>query len=373
LTGRHPIRYGLAYSVVRPWSHYGLSPAERTIADVFRDAGYQTAITGKWHLGHTHVKLLPRARGFDHFYGHVNGAIDYFTHTRGDAIDWQRNGITIREPGYTTDLIAAEASRWIRARDRSRPFFLYVPWNAPHAPLQAPDDLLRKYRSVADKRRRTYCAMVNAMDRGIGEVVSTLEAENLMGDTLILFLSDNGGPRGGGADNGVLRAGKATVYEGGIRVPAFIHWRGHVTPGVTDQLATVLDVLPTLAAAAGVPLRARQALDGSDLWPQLSSGGTAAREELFFAVQGDTGPKQHALRRGDWKLVRIAGSESLYNIGADPEEKYDLAVRAPERVADLRARMDKWIALHPPAEIITSQHPHPGWVPPSDWSQAAVK
>jgi arylsulfatase A-like enzyme len=146
-----------------------------------------------------------------------------------------------------------------------------------------------------------------------------------------------------------------------------------VKPGVTDQLATVLDVLPTLAAAAGVPLRARQAPDGLDLWPQLSAEGNAPREELFFAVQGDTGPKQHALRRGDWKLVRIAGSESLYNIGADPEEKNDLAVREPERVADLRARMDKWIALHPPAEIITSQHPHPGWVPPSDWSQAAVK
>lgn len=373
LTGRHPIRYGLAYSVVRPWSHYGLSPAEKTIANVFKDAGYQTAITGKWHLGHTHVKLLPRSRGFDHFYGHVNGSIDYFTHMRGDAMDWQRNGETVRESGYSTDLLAAEASRWIRRRDNSRPFFLAVPWNAPHAPLQAPDDLLAKYASIKDKRRRTYAAMVDAMDHGIGDVLRTLDQEKIVENTLILFLSDNGGARGAGANNGRLRAGKATVFEGGIRVPGLVHWQGHIKPGATDQVATVLDVLPTLAAAAGVRFSTPQPLDGENLWPQLSSGTIRDRGELFFAVQGDTGPKQHALRLGDWKLVRVGETESLYNVAADPEERNDLLGQQAERVRDLRARMDKWIALHPPCEIITSQNPHPGWVPPSDWSQAAVK
>ena len=373
MTGRHPIRYGLAYSVVRPWSHYGLSPAEKTIADVFREAGYQTAITGKWHLGHTHVRLLPRSRGFDHFYGHVNGAIDYFAHNRGEAIDWQRNGETLKEKGYTTDLLAAEASRWIRARDRSRPFFLYVPWNAPHTPLQAPDDLLNKYSFIKETRSRTYAAMVDAMDRGIGQVISTLEQEQVVSDTLIVFLSDNGGPRGAGADNGSLRAGKATVFEGGLRVPAAMYWRGQIKPGITDQVATILDLLPTLASAAGVRVNTSQPLDGIDLWPQLSAGKVIERGELFFAVQGDTGPKQHALRLGPWKLVRIGATEHLFDVVNDPDEKNDVAAANSERVNYLRARMDKWIALHPPSEIITSQHPHPGWVPPSDWAQAAVR
>lgn len=373
MTGRHPIRFGLAYSVVRPWSHYGLSPSEQTIANVFHDAGYQTAITGKWHLGHTHVKLLPRSRGFDHFYGHVNGAIDYFSHQRGESMDWQRNGETLRETGYSTDLLATEASRWIRARDRSRPFFLYVPWNAPHSPLQAPDDLLKKYAHITDPRRRSYAAMVDAMDRGIGQVVGTLEQEKIGGDTMILFLSDNGGPRNQGADNGSLRAGKATVFEGGLRVPAVLHWPGRIKPGSTEQVATVLDVLPTLAGAAGVSYKAPQPLDGMNLWPSLTAGKIEERGELFFAVQGDTGPKQHALRLGEWKLVNIGGKELLFHIAADPEEKNDLAAQQPERVGDLRARMNKWIALHPPSEIITSQHAHPGWVPPTDWAQAAVK
>lgn len=379
MTGRHPIRFGLAYSVVRPWSHYGMSTTETTIANVFKDAGYQTAITGKWHLGHTHVKLLPQSRGFDHFYGHVNGAIDYFTHMRGGAMDWQRNGETLKQSGYSTDLIAAEASRWIRARDRSRPFFLYVPWNAPHTPLQAPDDLLKRYETVGDKRRRIYAAMVDAMDRGIGHIVQTLEQEKIYGDTLIVFLSDNGGPRRGGADNGTLRAGKATVFEGGIRVPALLHWRGRLKPGATDQVATVLDLLPTLAAAAGIPVNTSSPLDGMSFWPQLSSGSVEPRGELFFAVQGDTGPKQHALRLDEWKLVRIepAGDrpavEHLFNLAADSGERNDLVSQESPRVIDLRNRMTRWIALHPPSEIITSQHAHPGWVQPSDWSKAAVK
>jgi arylsulfatase A-like enzyme len=379
LTGRNPVRYALVYSVVRPWSHYGLSPEEKTIADVFHAAGYQTAITGKWHLGHTHARLLPNARGFDHFYGHLNGAIDYFEHTRGDAPDWQRNGETVKEKGYSTDLVAAEASRWIQKRDRSKPFFLYVPWNAPHGPLQAPDDLIQKYASIREPKRRTYAAMVTAMDRGIGSVVQTLEQEKILDDTIVVFLSDNGGPRGAGADNGDLRAGKANVFEGGVRVPALIHWPKALKPGASEQVATVLDLLPTLAAAAGVPVSGTKPLDGMNLWPLLEAGKTEPRQELFFAVQAETGPKQHALRSGDWKYIRIDASdkgpeqEFLFNVVEDPTEKNDRSKEQPEKVKDLKQRMAKWIALHPPSEIIVSQHPHPGWVPPSDWSKAYVK
>jgi arylsulfatase A-like enzyme len=160
LTGRNPARFGLGYTVVRPWSTYGLPPSETAVADVFHAAGYQTAVTGKWHLGHANVAHLPRSRDFDHFYGHLNGAIDYFTHDRDGGIDWQRNGTALREQGYSTDLVAAEADRWIAARDKNKPFFLYMPWNAPHSPLQAPADLLEKYSAIKDKKRQTYLAMV---------------------------------------------------------------------------------------------------------------------------------------------------------------------------------------------------------------------
>jgi arylsulfatase A-like enzyme len=239
--------------------------------------------------------------------------------------------------------------------------------------LQAPDDLLKKYLSIKDEKRQKYAAMVDAMDRGIGRVLSTLEQEKIAGDTIILFLSDNGGPRGLGATNGPLRAGKATVFEGGLRVPACIHWPGRIASGVSEQIMTILDVLPTLAAAAGVPVSAPRPLDGMNLWPELSTASTRERGELFFAVQAEAGPKQHALRLGEWKLVRIGNDEFLFNVVSDPEEKNDLAAQQRDRVKDLGARMDKWIALHPPSEIITSANPHPGWVEPSDWSQAAVK
>ncbi|MCL4401558.1 MAG: arylsulfatase, partial [Acidobacteria bacterium] len=274
MTGRNPVRFGLGYTVVRPWSTYGLPPAETTMADVFRAAGYQTAAVGKWHLGHANVRHLPRSRGFDHFYGHLNGAIDYFTHERDGGIDWQRDGVSLREEGYSTDLLAAAASRWIAARDKRRPFFLYVPWNAPHVPLQAPAALQAKYGSVKEPKRRTYLAMVDALDRGVGTVMGRLEQEGLASDTLVLFLSDNGGARPAGADNGPLRSGKSNVFEGGIRVPGLAWYPGKLKPGACSQTMTVYDMLPTLATACGIPCATRQPLDGIDCWPAISRGAS---------------------------------------------------------------------------------------------------
>jgi arylsulfatase A-like enzyme len=379
MTGRNPVRLGLGYTVVRPWSTYGLPPSETTMADVFRAAGYQTAAIGKWHLGHANVAHLPRSRGFDHFYGHLNGAIDYFKHDRDGGIDWQRNGVSVRETGYSTDLLAAEAGRWIAGRDKSRPFFLYLPWNAPHAPLQAPPDLVSKYASVKDPKRRTYLAMVEALDRGIGAVMQRLGQDRLDSNTLVLFVSDNGGARGSGADNGPLRAGKSNVFEGGIRVPGFARWAGTLKPGVSRQMMTVYDLLPTLAGACGIPCRTRKPLDGVDWWRTLSrSLPPAPRENLLFAVQPDTGARQHAVRDGAWKLVRIGQApcdsprESLFHIDEDPNEKRDLIGDRPEIAARLRGMMDDWIRQAPPGEASYSLTPHPGWVTPKDWAKVAV-
>src|SRR5687767_11080158 len=163
MTGRSPMRLGVAYTVIRPWSQYGVPVTERFMPQAFHDAGYQTAITGKWHLGHAYKKFLPRARGFDHAYGHVNGMIDYFTHERDGGLDWNRNGKSVREDGYSTFLLGAEAERFIKQRDRAKPFFLYVPFNSPHAPLQAPPEYLSKYGSIGNPQRRRFAAMVDAM------------------------------------------------------------------------------------------------------------------------------------------------------------------------------------------------------------------
>jgi arylsulfatase A-like enzyme len=271
MTGRSPMRLGVAYTVIRPWCDYGVPVRERFMPQAFHDAGYQTAITGKWHLGHAYRKFLPRARGFDHAYGHLNGAIDYFTHEREGGLDWNRNGKSVREEGYSTFLLGAEAMRFIRQRDRNRPFFLYVPFNSPHAPLQAPPDYINKYSSIANNQRRSYAGMTDAMDETIGKVLGTLDEEGLANDTLVLFFSDNGGPVGSGATNTPLRAGKGTTFEGGTRVPAVMRWPGHLKSGVvSNRVMSMMDYFPTLAGAAGIATGATLPLDGKNLWPAIA-------------------------------------------------------------------------------------------------------
>ncbi len=380
MTGRNPIRFGLGYTVVRPWSTYGLPTSETTMADVFKAAGYQTAAVGKWHLGHANVAHLPRSRGFDHFYGQMNGAIDYFTHDRDGGIDWQRNGVSVREAGYTTDLLAAEADRWIAGRDKQRPFFLYVPWNAPHTPLQAPTDLLRKYASIKDSKRQTYLAMVESMDSGIGRIMRRIDQEGIAPNTLVMFLSDNGGARGSGANNGPLRLGKSNVFEGGMRVPALACWPGKLKPGTCSQVMTVYDILPTVSNACGIPCKTKQPLDGSNWWPAISTGAVPVpRKNLIFSVQPDRGPRQHALRDGPWKLVRIGQApcdtpvESLFQVEDDPNEQKDVLKANPDVASRLRRMMDEWLKLAPTGEASYSLEPHPGWVTPKDWAKVAVE
>ncbi len=214
LTGRYPMRHGLQVGVVRPWAQYGLPLAERTLPQALGEAGYTTAICGKWHLGHFQPAYLPTRRGFDHQYGHYNGALDYFTHIRDGGFDWHRDDRVCRDEGYSTFLVAREAARLIREQPEGKPLFLYVPFNAVHAPHQVPAKYTAPYAQLKEPRR-TYAGMVAAMDEAIGQIIGALNKKCMHQNTLIIFPNDNGGPNPGRVtSNGPLRAGKVVSIAG---------------------------------------------------------------------------------------------------------------------------------------------------------------
>jgi arylsulfatase A-like enzyme len=211
MTGRYPLRYGLQVGVVRPWAQYGLPLDEITLPQALKEAGYATAITGKWHLGHFERAYLPTARGFDHQYGHYNGALDYFTHARDGGHDWHRDDRANYDEGYSTELLAADAVKFLDENAGRKPFFLYVPFNAVHSPHQVTEKYKEPYANLPEPRR-TYAGMLAAMDEAIGRIVAALDGKGLRRDTIIIFSSDNGGPEPGRVtDNGPFRAGKGTL------------------------------------------------------------------------------------------------------------------------------------------------------------------
>ncbi len=379
LTGRMPIRYGMVFTVIRPWSPHGLPVEEHLLPETLKSLGYQTACIGKWHLGHAHRRLLPNARGFDHFYGHVNADVDYFSHRHMGGQDWQRNGVSVDEEGYSTALLAKEAVNWIRQRDRTRPFFLYLPFNAVHTPLSAPDEVMVKYRQLPNARLRVLAGAIDAMDAAVGQVLAVLDSEGLAKDTLVLFLSDNGGALAQGSDNSPLRAGKGTAYEGGIRVPAAIRFPGRVAAGAkSQQVLAVTDLFPTLLGAVGGTPQGKKPLDGLNLWPQLSGATVLAREPLFFGVKSnERADFRYAALHGEWKLIRTVeqgkagAAEYLFHLASDPAEAKDVRDANPAKARELSAALDQWLALHPDGDILSSVRPHPGWIPPKDYAAAA--
>lgn len=267
MTGRYATRTGV-YTIVRPHSRWGLPLTERTLADALRQAGYETAITGKWHLGEFDPAYVPTSRGFDHQHGHYFGALDYFTHMRDGSHDWYHNGKELHEEGYSTHLIAREACRLIAERDRTKPLFLYVPFNGVHSPLQAPESDLAKYSDLPGNRRKL-AGMLSAVDFGIGQIVTALESAGDRKNTLIVFCSDNGGPNPGTlSTHGKFRAGKGSIYEGGVRVCAFANWPGHLPAGTTvTEPMHAIDWFPTLVHLAGGSVDQKLPLDGRDVWP----------------------------------------------------------------------------------------------------------
>jgi arylsulfatase A-like enzyme len=270
LTGRYPSHTGV-YGVVRPNAPWGLPLEERTLPQALRSVGYETAIVGKWHLGESAPAYLPTRRGFDHQYGLWFGNIDYFTHLRDGVLDWHRNDEPSHDEGYTTHLIAREAVQRIRAKKSGQPLFLYVAFNAVHDPHQVPDSYLAPYAHL-EGVRRTYAGMLAAMDEAVGQILAALDQAGLRENTLVIFSSDNGGASPGKVtSNGPLRAGKGTIYEGGVRVCASARWPGHIAAGsVIHEPLHIVDWFPTLLKLAGAPAAQPLPVDGRDLWPVLT-------------------------------------------------------------------------------------------------------
>jgi arylsulfatase I/J len=352
LTGRYPLRYGLQTGVIPSGGKYGLATDEWLLPQVLKEAGYTTALVGKWHLGHADRKYWPRQRGFDHFYGALVGEIDHFKHQAHGVDDWYRDNKVVREAGYDTTLFGAEAARIIGGHDPKTPLFLYLAFTAPHTPYQAPKDYLDKYAHIADESRRAYAAMVTAMDDEIGRVVQALDSRGMRENTLIVFHSDNGGTRsakftGESAvkgplppDNGPYRDGKGTLYEGGTRVCALANWSGRITPGVVDGMLHVVDMYPTIAGLAQGKLGKNKVLDGVDAWPAISKNSASPRKEIVYNVE----PFRAAVRKGDWKLnlhALLPGKIELFDLANDVSETTDLSDKNREKVAELRGRIDE--------------------------------
>jgi arylsulfatase A-like enzyme len=357
MTGRYPFRYGLQTAVIASSHTYGLATDEYLLPQALKAAGYQTAIIGKWHLGHADPKYWPRQRGFDVQYGPLIGEIDYFTHQQHGVLDWYRDNKPVKEPGYSTTLLGEAAVKLIEAHDAKVPLYLYLAFNAPHAPYQAPPEYLARYSSIADPTRRAYAAQISAMDDEIGRVVAALDKKGVRDNTLIVFQSDNGGTRNAmfsgeqdmskltlPNDNGPYREGKATYYEGGTRVVALANWPGHIKPDtVINEPIHVVDMYPTLVQLAGASAAQAKPLDGLDVWSTISDGKPSPRSEVVYGVE----PFRAGVRQGDWKLIwrtMLPQAIELYNIAQDPYEKSNVAAAHPDKVAALQARANELAA-----------------------------
>lgn len=375
MTGRYATRTGV-YTVVRPHAKWGLPLSERTLASALKEAGYETAITGKWHLGEFDRAYLPTSRGFDHQYGHYFGALDYDTHLRDGSHDWYRDDKEVKEEGYTTHLLAREACKLIAEKDKSKPLFLYVPFNAVHGPLMVPESYLKPYSELKGLRQKL-AGMLSAADEAIGQIIDALEKAGLRENTLIVFSSDNGGPKPG--ENTPLRGFKGSIYEGGVRAAGFVNWPGHIPSGVTiKQPMHTVDWYPTLVKLAGGSLNQDTPLDGKDVWPMLAEGKPSPHKAIL-SVQT---PERAAVRMGDWKLImngsgniedalpetapelkrgakrkaKSAVKYELYNLATDVGESRELSATEADRFAAMRDELTELLKdAVPPANMAVTE------------------
>ncbi|MBI1356491.1 MAG: sulfatase-like hydrolase/transferase [Acidobacteria bacterium] len=340
LTGRYQQRFGFYQA---PDSRTGLPTSERTLADLLRAAGYATAVFGKWHLGYDPA-FRPLRRGFDEFYGFLgHGGHDFFDLSlSGPVTSIYRNDEPIADQGYLTRNLTREAVSFVERR-RDEPFFLYLPYNAVHNPIQAPAEVVERF-DAGDAQRNTYLAMLAVMDEGVGAVLEALDRHGLADNTLVLFFSDNGGARGTSANNGKLRDYKHSVYEGGIRVPFLARWPARIPAGrVVDEPVISIDAFQTILTAAGVEPPGDRIYDSRDIMLALRGELEGPlHEALFWNWTERDSDRGWAVRKGRWKLVSNKGETELFDLETDLSETRDLAIRQPETVRELRRDYEAW-------------------------------
>ena len=339
MTGRYQTRFGHEFNSTARQT--GLSLEETTMADRLKALGYATCAVGKWHLGNK-SPYRPTKRGFDEFYGTLaNTPFFHPTMFVDSRVSEEVQKVT--DPDfYTTDAYGERAVDWI-GKQKDHPWFLYVPFNAQHAPLQAPQKYLDRFAHLPNENRRKFAAMMSAMDDAVGKILKQVRDMGQEENTLIFFLSDNGGPtRSTTSRNAPLRGGKSSTWEGGVRVPFCVQWTGHLPAGETYNDPVIqLDILPTALAAAGAPASADAKLDGVNLLPYLTGEKTGPPHETLYWRFGD----QWAVRHGDWKLVVGGGGDlagELYNIPKDSAESENLADESSDKVAELKTLWDEW-------------------------------
>jgi len=346
MTGRYPTRFGHEFNTVA--NTVGLRSDQTTIATRLKTLGYATIAVGKWHLGNQ-PENRPTKRGFDEFYGTLNNT-PFFHPT--NFID-SRISNDVREVTddtfYTTDAYADRSLDWLE-KNKNKPWFLYLPFNAQHAPLQAPKKYLERFPKITDEKRQLFAAMLASMDDAIGRVMGKIRALGQEENTLVFFISDNGGPTASTTSgNGPLRGFKMTTFEGGPRVPFIAQWKGKIPAGKTYDLPVMnLDVLPTAIIAAGGKTDPSWQLDGVDLMPYLTGKPTSRPHQTLYWRYGP----QWAIRHGDLKLVVSkggSGQPELYDLATDIGESKDLASAQPAKVKELQALWDKWSAEQAPA------------------------
>jgi arylsulfatase B len=353
LTGRIPHRFGFENNL-NAWHKddppqrrfKGLTPGELTIADHLKNAGYETALIGKWHLGEAEVHH-PNQRGFDYFCGMTGGGHNYFPEKGRSTI--QRNGtfVTSFSSPYLTDFFTDEGVKWIEGH-KDKPWFLFMSYNAPHTPMQATEEDLAACSHIKDKGRRIYAAMVQALDRGVGRLIQQLKNEGQYKNTLIVFFSDNGGATNNHSWRGPFSGSKGNMREGGIRVPMIWHWPAVIHPGNTDAVISSLDLLPSfLAAAHAKPVEAfdgkgkkkvPRTYDGYNIIPVLTGEQQAMERRLFWRLQG-----QSCILDGEDKLIRLTHKPAQYfRPFEDPGERKDLSQEKQERFLELYNLLFLW-------------------------------
>lgn len=376
MTGRYPSRFGIRKAVIPPWREDGLPVNERTMADVLGENGYPNrALIGKWHLGHSRQAYYPLNRGFTYFYGHLNGAIDYFTHLREDELDWHENWDSNYDKGYSTDLISDKAVELIGEYSKQdEPYFMYVAYNAPHTPFQAPEDEIAEHIPLAEfnamesqqQKHWIYKAMVTRMDKGIGKIWDALEKSGQLDNTIILFSSDNGGDLNA-SSNKPLRSTKFTEWDGGVRVPAAIYWKNGFKNGrkLDKQVIGFVDILPTLAEIIGANAETTEPYDGISMYSVLKGDREHIGRELYLGLG--------AVVNSNYKLIRTGFNEKmpkkdfLVKYDGDPYE-------SKNSIEDNQAIYDKLMKVAVKYDTITPYFPEvpygkgsAGFVPPKEW------